>query len=86
MKKISSSLTRFMIGTAFLTVLLFPSSDASSAAPQEQWVAKAVSIHGTVESQRVGEPQWLKISEAPASTAGKYEESCGVRSCKHALR
>jgi tetratricopeptide (TPR) repeat protein len=50
---------RLVIRASFLTVLLY--SYASPAATQEQWVARAVSVQGTVESQRVGEAQWQPV-------------------------
>ncbi len=42
-----------------MIVLLVPC--ASIAASCEQWVAKAVSVQGSVEARRVGETQWQKV-------------------------
>ena len=44
---------------SFLTVLLYP--HASAAKTCEQWVAKVVSVQGTVEIQRVGETGWQPV-------------------------
>ena len=59
MKRRCSSLLRFILCTGILTTWLCP--EASPAETQEQWVARAVSVQGTVESQRVGEPQWQPV-------------------------
>jgi tetratricopeptide (TPR) repeat protein len=61
MKSRGSSLGSFIICTSFLTVLLYPYPYASPSETAEQWVARAVSVQGTVESQRVGEPQWQPV-------------------------
>jgi tetratricopeptide (TPR) repeat protein len=50
---------RLVICASFLTVL--SSSSATPAATQEQWVARAVSVQGTVEAQRVSDTQWLPV-------------------------
>jgi len=55
----SSFFLRVILGTSALTVGLYP--DASLAATQAQWVARAVSVQGTVEAQRVGETQWQPV-------------------------
>jgi len=56
MKTIVPSLSRLVICTGFLTVLLYPT--ASPAATCEQWVAKVVSVEGKVDVRRAGETQW----------------------------
>jgi hypothetical protein len=48
-----------LIRLSFSIVSLFPT--ASFAQTQEQWVAKAVSVQGTVETQRVGTSQWQPV-------------------------
>jgi tetratricopeptide (TPR) repeat protein len=55
MKRRCSWLFRLTLWTGFLTVLLH--SFASPAEAPKQWVARAVSVQGTVEAQRVGETQ-----------------------------
>ena len=59
MKRICSCLLRLIICTSFLTVLLYP--HASAAKKCEQWVAKVVSVQGSVEVRRVGETQWQPV-------------------------
>ena len=61
MKGRCSSLLRFILWTSFLSVWLYPYRYASAAETQEKWVARAVSVQGTVEAQRVGEAQWLPV-------------------------
>jgi len=56
MKRICSYLLRLIICASLLTLLLYPY--ASAAETCEQWVAKVVSVQGTVEVRRVGETQW----------------------------
>ena len=48
-----------LISLSFLIGSLSPST--SFAQTQEQWVAKAVSVQGTVETQRVGTSQWQPV-------------------------
>lgn len=59
MKRICSCLLRLIICTSFLTVLLYP--HVSAAKTCEQWVAKVVSVQGSVEVRRVGETQWQPV-------------------------
>src|SRR5919109_1239646 len=59
MKRRCSSFVRFILWTSFLTLLLH--SNAAPAATQEEWVARAVSVQGSVEAQRVGETQWQPV-------------------------
>ena len=49
----------FIARISFLTVLLSPY--ASLAATPQQWVARAVSVQGTVESRKVDETQWQPV-------------------------
>ncbi len=49
----------FIARISFLTVFLSP--DASFAATPQPWVARAVSVQGTVESRKVDEPQWQPV-------------------------
>src|SRR5213594_3173717 len=60
MKKRGSHLLRFALYTSFLTVLLYLYATAAQA--QVEWVARAVSVQGTVESQRVGETRWQPVN------------------------
>jgi tetratricopeptide (TPR) repeat protein len=48
-----------LIFITFVTILLYPW--ASPAETCEQWVAKVVSVQGTVEAQRAGETQWQPV-------------------------
>ena len=50
---------RLLIGSSFAIVLLSPHT--SSAATCEKPIAKAVSVQGSVEAQRVGETQWQQV-------------------------
>jgi len=59
MKKICPYLSRLIICTSFLAVLLCPC--ASPAETCDQWVAKAVSVQGSVEVRRVGETRWQSV-------------------------
>ncbi|MEE8206824.1 MAG: FecR family protein, partial [Nitrospinaceae bacterium] len=59
MQVICGSLFRLLIGLNFAIVLLFPHT--SSAATCEKSIAKAVSVQGNVEAQRVGETQWQPV-------------------------
>ena len=60
MKKLFSYLSRFIIFTSFLAVLLYPPC-ASPAETCDQWVAKVVSVQGSVEVRRVGETRWTQV-------------------------
>ena len=59
MKKICPYLSRLIIFTSFLSVLLYPC--ASPAETCEKWVAKAVSVQGSVEVRRAGETRWQPV-------------------------
>src|SRR5712691_2959108 len=59
MKRRCSPLLRLIMCTSFLTALLYPY--ASPAQTHEEWIARAVSVQGTVEAQRVGETQWQPV-------------------------
>src|SRR5215510_12545941 len=59
MKRRGSPLLRFIMCTSSLTALLYPY--ASLAQTREGWIARAVSVQGTVEAQRVGETQWQPV-------------------------
>jgi ferric-dicitrate binding protein FerR (iron transport regulator) len=59
MKRIYPYLICPIIYSVFLTILLYPS--AAPAETCEQWVAKVVSVQGSVEVQRVGETQWQPV-------------------------
>lgn len=71
------SLLRRLVGISFLTVLQPPS--VSSAQTCEKWVAKVVSVQGTVESQKVGDPLWrpVKLNDpyCPGDTLRVQERS-----------
>src|SRR5690349_7482855 len=77
MERRPSSLLYFVIYTSFLAVLLY--SHASPAETREKWVARAVSVQGTVESQRVGDTQWYPVTlhdtYAPGDTIRVQERS-----------
>jgi tetratricopeptide (TPR) repeat protein len=60
MKRRCSYLLCLIICAGLLTLLLYP--QASFAKTCEQWVAKVVSVQGTVEVQRVGETAWQRVS------------------------
>jgi tetratricopeptide (TPR) repeat protein len=59
MKDIYGYLFRLLIGSSFAIVLLYPYD--SSAATCEKPIAKAVSVQGSIEAQRVGETQWQQV-------------------------
>jgi tetratricopeptide (TPR) repeat protein len=54
-----SSPMHLILWTSFLTVCL--SFHESPAATPERWIARAVSVQGTVESQRIDEPLWQPV-------------------------
>ena len=56
MKKASLNFLHLMICASFLIMLLFP--QASHAMTCDKWVAKVVSVQGTVEVKKAGETQW----------------------------
>jgi tetratricopeptide (TPR) repeat protein len=60
MKRRRSYLLCLIICVGFLTIFLYP--QASVAKTCEQWVAKVVSVQGTVEVQRAGESAWNPVS------------------------
>jgi tetratricopeptide (TPR) repeat protein len=66
-----------LLYTGFLAVLLCPC--ASPAETCEKWVAKVVSVQGTVKSQRMGETQWqpVKLNDTycPGDTLQVQERS-----------
>ncbi len=66
-----------VIGASSLAALLSP--HAFPADTPEQWVAKAVSVQGTVEARRVGETQWqpVKLNDTfrPGDTIRVQERS-----------
>jgi tetratricopeptide (TPR) repeat protein len=49
----------FLASITLLTAALFP--QVCPAQTQAQWVAKAVSVQGTVEARRLGDEQWLPV-------------------------
>lgn len=59
MKRIFSCRFSLILCLSILTVSLFPS--ASLAATCEQWIAKAVSVEGSVEVRKVGEARWQPV-------------------------
>ena len=59
MKDIYGYLFHALGGTYFAIILLFPHT--SSAATCEKSIAKALSVQGSVEAQRVGEKQWQPV-------------------------
>src|SRR5918996_923532 len=59
MRRKCSSPMHLILWTSFLTVCLF--FHESPAATPEQWIARAVSVQGTVESQRINEPLWQPV-------------------------
>src|SRR5262245_55880903 len=59
MKRRCLPLLCLIVCTSFLTVWLYPY--ASLAQTREEWVARAVSVQGTVETQRVGETLWQPV-------------------------
>ncbi|MEA1947069.1 MAG: FecR family protein, partial [Thermodesulfobacteriota bacterium] len=59
MEKISPNLLRLIICATLLTILLYP--HASPAGTCEKWVAKAVSVQGSVEVRRVSETRWQPV-------------------------
>jgi tetratricopeptide (TPR) repeat protein len=52
-------LLRFIRCASLLAALLYP--HASPAQTREEWIARAVSVQGTVEVQRVGETLWQPV-------------------------
>ncbi|NIS69605.1 MAG: TonB-dependent receptor, partial [Proteobacteria bacterium] len=51
-----------LIPTIFMTVFagyLFPSAGAAETC--EEWVAKVVSVQGSVQARRVGETEWVPV-------------------------
>jgi tetratricopeptide (TPR) repeat protein len=56
MKGISPSLIRVLLVN--LAAILLPPEILRAAAPCDPWVAKMVSVQGTVEVRRAGQPQW----------------------------
>ncbi|MBW2248763.1 MAG: hypothetical protein JRF62_16605, partial [Deltaproteobacteria bacterium] len=60
MKKICPYLSRLIICTSFLAVLLYPPY-ASPAETCDQWVAKVVSVQGSVEVRKVDETRWEAV-------------------------
>ncbi len=59
MKRRGSPLLCLIVCTSFLTALFYPY--ASPAQTREEWIARAVSVQGTVEAQRVGETRWQPV-------------------------
>src|SRR5215510_13204118 len=59
MKRRGLPLLCLVVCTSFLTVWLYPY--ASPAQTREEWIARAVSVQGTVETQRVGETLWQPV-------------------------
>jgi tetratricopeptide (TPR) repeat protein len=59
MKRRGLPLLCLTVCTSFLTALLYPY--ASLAQKREEWIARAVSVQGTVEAQKVGETQWQPV-------------------------
>ncbi len=59
MKRMFSCWLSVILCLSCMIVLLVPC--ASIAASCEQWVAKAVSVQGSVEARKVGETQWQKV-------------------------
>src|SRR5207248_11550724 len=61
----------------FLAALLYPY--AAPAQTRQEWVARAVSVQGTVEAQRVGETRWqpVKLNDTfrPGDTIRVLERS-----------
>ena len=48
----------------FVSVVLFSSSFAISAAPPcEKWMAKLISAQGQVDKQLLGQAEWHKVKE-----------------------
>jgi tetratricopeptide (TPR) repeat protein len=60
MKRRLSYLLSLIICASLLSVFFYP--QASLAKTCEQWVAKVVSVQGTVEVQRAGETAWNPVS------------------------
>src|SRR5262245_19130430 len=59
MKRRCLPLLSFLVWASFLPVLLSP--NAAHAQPRAEGVARAVSVQGTVEVQRVGETRWQPV-------------------------
>jgi tetratricopeptide (TPR) repeat protein len=51
----------FLLCTIALAAWLPPEPSAAPAEPRESWVARAVSVQGTVEIQRAGETLWQSV-------------------------
>jgi tetratricopeptide (TPR) repeat protein len=77
MKRRYAPLLRFVLHASFLTALLYPADPPTEA--QETWVARVVSVQGTVEAQRVGGTQWqpvqLNDTYSPGDTIRVQERS-----------
>ncbi|MGB6376301.1 MAG: FecR family protein, partial [Syntrophobacteria bacterium] len=59
MMRLFSNFFRLLICLSFVIVVLYPG--AASAERCEQWVAKVVSVQGTVEVKKVGEARWQPV-------------------------
>jgi ferric-dicitrate binding protein FerR (iron transport regulator) len=59
MMRLFSIFFRLLLCLSFVIVLLYPG--AASAERCEQWVAKVVSVQGTVEVKKVGEARWQPV-------------------------
>ena len=59
MMRLFSNFFRLLLCLSFVIVLLYPG--AASAERCEQWVAKVVSVQGTVEVKKVGEARWQPV-------------------------
>ena len=59
MKRVFSYQLSLIVCLSFMTASLYPR--ASFAESCEQWIAKAVSVQGSVEARRSGETQWQPV-------------------------
>src|SRR5262249_49672081 len=59
MKRRRLPLLCFIVCASFLTVWLSPSTSLTQT--RAEWIARAVSVQGTVETQRVGETRWQPV-------------------------
>lgn len=68
MRSLGLSRARLLIWTSLLCASLYP--HASSAQTPAEWVARAVSVQGTVEARRAAEPQWQPVKLNDTYSAG----------------
>ena len=61
MKSKASYFFALLMAISITVIMIILFSGSSVAATCEQWVAKAVSVQGSVEVKRAGETQWQPV-------------------------